>query len=1154
MAKKYKINRSNYTLKTRHQLTSGGTVFERDFMTTTNLGAWDSGSIPYGESNFRMFYRETENARRKSRPGTWLLTDAECSSGRPEYWSYGCILRSGVTEEKNIIAKPNYNSLLDFAYFGSCRELIRSTVEKIIRTFPGEAVLRTSDAFTFDDGEFHLLSNPFGIDFFDTKKASGIKDFIKNAQAYAIFSDEFPNGAPVNGNATVNRNFSACTYGDTTKTVTINYEGGTVTVYEKISADGRALFAKYDGALSIRPSESYLSDFFDGLDDFGNLLLNRTSKPLYTALLDTPFETDYGVATYMRSYTWPVVNEWNLDVESSTYRAYLESLLNLADFYDERYTDNLWRMLTHDSIKSMDISYSNPAKDEDEEDYAIGATRLEGLLWAYGRQFDELKRAIDNVRRISNITYDGNANAPDYFLSDTLENSGWEVYNAVGGISETRSEQWVDDGATYTYTPEKANYEFLRMLKLNSKSILKKKGTKDGLTSLLGLFGLYPDTDYTIEEHVSVVQDGIETASISDEFEMERFNMMKASTPTSLEDVEYNELDGLPFTYVENGEEKYLIPWYDKNAVYDGGMYYQMNGGWERRNIFKTLFDGDEYEFSVANGDYTYRETIKNITVVDGLADMSAITQTHIYDGALCYVEDIYGLSDYFPDADDELSAPMWHYFILNNAENYDEISVDKGWCPANMYKGGEGKRLVTLAESIVDDYKANNPHNGHLRYDGGTEYIERFHKPFGYHVQRDMFRDIAYECDGKLISGITEYEIKITSGITDAKKVWYFSRETQGDTLSSTPVALSENAPYDTYDFESGSLGRKFTEASANSIINAKTMLITFHTNFINDFKSYLEASILPYLRQMIPSTVIWGYAIDGETPVAPQIRTYTVMIKNVTEGATVTINGQSAVFLQAEEGSEITWSVTKDYYNPVGGTFTLTGNTVLDGTLKPMYGDIIISATPNNALVIMNGEETDDYGAAVGTVVEYSVSAEGYITQTGVTTIERNGTTTIYVILERDTSVITTYSVTFIVKDSEGAILSNAKIKVNGKYLSGTIYKNANIGEILNYEVTCPHYEKVTGTMTVEGNETVNIEMTGVPSMTYKIYTEPTTTTIWVSDDFVTNKKLENGVIVTVEGEEWRKFEYETDEGQTVQYTASAPDRDINNSEEQG
>ena len=114
MANRYRINRSNYTIRSRHQLTSGGVVYERDFMTTTNLGAWDSGSIPYGESNFRMLYRRAENVRRKSYHGTWLKPSEDCNPVG-DYWTISCTTKTGVTEETSIKLKPNYHSLLDFA-------------------------------------------------------------------------------------------------------------------------------------------------------------------------------------------------------------------------------------------------------------------------------------------------------------------------------------------------------------------------------------------------------------------------------------------------------------------------------------------------------------------------------------------------------------------------------------------------------------------------------------------------------------------------------------------------------------------------------------------------------------------------------------------------------------------------------------------------------------------------------------------------------------------------------------------------------------------------------------------------------------------------------------------------------------------------------
>ena len=62
---RYIVTHSNYTIKRKHKLLSGDTIYERDYMTTTNLGGFDSGSIPYGEGNFKIVRGDAKNIKRK---------------------------------------------------------------------------------------------------------------------------------------------------------------------------------------------------------------------------------------------------------------------------------------------------------------------------------------------------------------------------------------------------------------------------------------------------------------------------------------------------------------------------------------------------------------------------------------------------------------------------------------------------------------------------------------------------------------------------------------------------------------------------------------------------------------------------------------------------------------------------------------------------------------------------------------------------------------------------------------------------------------------------------------------------------------------------------------------------------------------------------
>lgn len=847
MAGKYKINRSNYTVRGRHQLFSGGVIYERDFMTTTNLGPWDSGSIPYGEGNFRMLYRRTENARKRPRSGSWLEHGSTGSSDST-VWTAGCVEKTGVTEEKSIKIKPNYNSMLDFAYYGSCQELVKSTIRWIINDFPGELIAKQTNGFKINGEDYLLVENPFNVDVFDDGDDKGIKNFARNFKRYRIV------GIGAVDSCTITKE-TGCTHGDITATAVISPRtGSSVTIYKIIYGSEPMLFTKSRGGIEIRPDDEALEEFFENLDDFGRLLLNRESYPKYTATIDWPHETEYGVKTYRRAFTWPMDGEWNLDVVSETYGNYIDELLSIAEFYDEGYTDNLWRMLTHDSIKSMDLAFSNPLKDEDKSDYNIGTTRLEGLLWAYGRQFDELKRSIDNIKFTSNITYDGNNNLPDYFLSDTLELSGWEVYNIDRGLEgKSVDVNWGRNPVSGTgkeYSAEDANNLFLRELKLNSKDILRKKGTRDGVKSLLGLFGMIYGEDFEIHEEVAVVKDKIEEKPIGQQFEIERLNALKASFETSTEADGFNTFDGIPFTYVENGSNKYVIPWFDDNLTYDGGMYFQMYGGWEK-------FGGK------------YGETLKYLTIVDKKTDLYSLPISKQYKGSVCYCEE------------DE------KYYELKDESN---AGNESGW--ARLTNQGR----IDYLEGLSDDFTGNNPHVGYGKYDDGKEYIERIRVPFSYHVSANtkdnpMFNDAAYDCNGEYDNGFKTTKIKMDTGVTDDKKVWFFGEWIDGKTssertggiwrccpnddtssISQQGKTASASISYNTYDFEKHSYSTSATEASANSIINTKGLSFTFYTPsaFLGDFTKYLQEVILPYLRQILPSSTLWRYEIKTKETIS--------------------------------------------------------------------------------------------------------------------------------------------------------------------------------------------------------------------------------------------------------------------------------------------
>ena len=903
MANGYKINRSNYTFRTRHQTVKDGTVYERDWMATTNLGGWDSGSIPYSENNFRMVRNRIYNGERKARGGLWMQTP----SG-DEYWTYGDITPRSEDERQNN-AKTNitYHSLLDFAYYGSCVELVQSTVRKIVNDFPGEIYVTGAKEFPAGGSTYYRVQNPFGIDLL-SKSTSDNRDPKVLDGNYGRYE--------VGGSVLTYDNVDVTKYispdGEEYNDGHFHWRKGTNGFYgcqshgalwAEVKIKGTVLKYIYyvdqpqwfcsTNSFVMSPTKETMEEFFNGLDDFGRLLLNRNTKPKYTAILDTPRETETGFKTSRFRYTWPTTREGSdvIDVVSAEYGNYIARLLDIASFYDEYYTDNLYRMLTHDAIKNMDLTFKDERIDEEDDDYVVGASNVQGLLWAYGRQFDELKREIDGIKRMARVTYDGDGCMPNDLLNKRLNLSGWETYDVRNGLDPEKTFSYPDSGC-YTDIPKvydvnDASVAFMRNLQLNSRAIFEKKGTKYAIENLLGMFGLvsydavkdykgsYPQLkkyDYRLDEYVvTVTGNAEEPVGLGEELLVERYNQNKATydRPNGMPSTTY----GLPVAIVETENSRYVIPWFSRETEYDGGLYFQMYGGWSKEPE-KDVLLSDAVVKKLYN---QYSETIKYLHTVEGIRNLKEIASDILRDEMIVYVINIDDALEY--GIDPETAS---NYFYLPLKKDYEIINgTGEGWknIPHAEIFGDTATPLgmkVLYLESIVEDYVGNNPHVGYGKYDGGEEFLRYFETVFKGVLDEEAqngnaFYDDFYVCDtGELVdSGITTYGFPgvMKDGhanlVRDNMKCWFFKGQSDSCCSNSSTHNVGKNAENTTFesdlepfDFETGEKGVS-TEAAANSIINVKNLRLEFFTEY-EVFKEFLQKTILPYLKQVVPSTTM--------------------------------------------------------------------------------------------------------------------------------------------------------------------------------------------------------------------------------------------------------------------------------------------------------
>ena len=668
-----------------------------------------------------------------------------------------------------------------------------------------------------------------------------------------------------------------------------------------------------------------IEEAFEKMDDFERAILNRDSKPTYKITLETPRETEKGVVATMEDYVWPVIHNWNLDIDGAMYQTYLGNLIRIADYYDEYRSDNICRSYTHETIKTFDWTSVYEFEQPEIDGIPIETEYMTNILRIYGRQFDDLKRYIENIKSTTNISYNEKNNIPDNILAKMLEYDGWEVKDVSPLDSNTMGVEVDYPGENKFATSEDANIEFMKRLALNSRSILSRKGTIAGLKMMYSLFGIPElgserhsyggsttyETGYTISEYdvlATVFPHGEDIEAI------ENLNEKKDDFYSQYK-LTQNTLVGLMVDRVSVGdasgnEVEYLVPWYDKTQAYDSAPYFQMFGGWGKREWHGIEFSltpeitrvgGNDtiYEFGI------YDETVKSVNVVNYSYELSTLQSTLVFDGVVFYAIDITSyLNNNTRVADDEVS----HYFVCRPKGYTTERPVveydnDFEWVPVfyNDFALDEDEAdfarnaaRVLYAESINNVAKGNDPHNGKTVYDDGTEYFNFFQKIFHSSEKNDEYFSqyraelaeqnsvIVYKNRfvnpenpisllGDITSGATDYGFGVFDGdemnlIEDNRKIWFFVRE--GETRSGSlykreggleewdladmekDLSFEKQGPgttFNPYKIDDLSRGNN-SELSSYSVLNSKKLVITYHLS--EQYRDYVTNVVEFYIK----------------------------------------------------------------------------------------------------------------------------------------------------------------------------------------------------------------------------------------------------------------------------------------------------------------
>jgi hypothetical protein len=398
--------------------------------------------------------------------------------------------------------KKNLNN---YAYFGSLRDLMTTSITNIINKWVGGlsidmystdssniAIVRhTVYDYRYDRTEntsifripAYVIDNKFGliIDEKDRCIECGVRDININFSSYVLLFN--------------NQEYPIVSFSGLSQT-------NSTDLHFKISGQpfmnnivDNVVQAPFPVSFHIKPNEREYRTFLNGLSSFEKYLLGDGMTPTFTAIFKLPVEDENGSTEMVEeSITWPTTDGYNIDVDTWQYEQYLKDLLHIGTIYDEFKTNLLINKLTPRVIFDLDMT-------EDK--------KMEKLIKIYGRKFDEVKAFVDGLVYINRIGYDKVETAPDMLIKNLANTLGWDVVNFTG---ENELFDTIFNTKTVhqnkNYTPAEIDIELWRRILMNTAYFFKTKGTRQAIEAIFAMIGV-PDSIIEFNEHVYISDDKV---------------------------------------------------------------------------------------------------------------------------------------------------------------------------------------------------------------------------------------------------------------------------------------------------------------------------------------------------------------------------------------------------------------------------------------------------------------------------------------------------------------------------------------------------------------------------------------------------------------------------------------------------------------------
>lgn len=505
------------------------------------------------------------------------------------------INKNKINDEIKKEVKPKNNVL-----FSSLNEKVKNAVTNIVNTYPGS--IRSIP----QDGNTDKIFNVVDFVYNNRKNTTNFKidvRSLKNPLNIIYNSDRLPTQDNNETNIkyfNLNFNQYQVKIGGN-KFPIINAVLPTVSKNDfiELTVEGKVNFnpfvKKMDEVIYITPTDENYDIYFNKLSEFENFLLNRRTRPMFTATFEILEEdTNGNLRINPVDATWPKIDDYNIDVNTIAFEDYVEKINNLSNAMDAYKTNLIERLLTSSSLHEFDT-----------EGQKIGK-----LLNIYGFTFEKLKDRIDQIQYVRNVTYDKVKNIDDDLLPKfeqfvgLAKVGGFDIEDLYDFLIKRNESQF--RGLSLQKTKKEKLLDFFRYLVINISTLYKSKGTSKAFRMLFSLMGL-PDSFVEINEFTYKLLNQIDGQRFID------FREQLTSGSLEITDVIYNEETDKYETVIDTQDavSEILYPQFYKESqgtlklnkpTNNGDFYFQDGAGWYRltdNHKSNVILDEDKSDLTV---------------------------------------------------------------------------------------------------------------------------------------------------------------------------------------------------------------------------------------------------------------------------------------------------------------------------------------------------------------------------------------------------------------------------------------------------------------------------------------------------------------------------------------------------------------------------